>query len=300
VPDLGDGGNGAGAAEALPAPITAAAADRGAENAVEASEGEHEAEAAPPVGPGAAGAEEEVGAAMPALAASAAVAESVGAIARPRYPPSPGPGVPRERAEDRPPPSVDPGEAPDSRRDLPNPSEFRYLKDEPRRGGIRGRVLAGVALVIAAAAAVIVLTTGGSSGSTHSPSVVATHSAHARHAPAPSHSGSAGAATGAAQVHVEVLNSTEINGLAHRLATTLQEHGFQQAQAQAGRPAGSYSGSVVEYAPGYSGQAENVARALGIETGSVRPMESGTQSLTPGASVVVIAAGSEASAGSSG
>ena len=161
-------------------------------------------------------------------------------------------------------------------------------------------MLAGVALVVAVVAVIIVLSTGGSSGSTHSPSATAPRSSHARHGSAPSHAGSAAAAAGAAQLHVDVLNSTEINGLAHRLATTLQEHGFQQAQAVTSRPAGSYSASVVEYAPGYSGEAENVARALGIETGSVRPMESVTQSLTPGASVVVVAAGSEASAGSAG
>jgi hypothetical protein len=150
------------------------------------------------------------------------------------------------------------------------------------------------------AAVVAVILTSGSSGSPRSaanraPSTSHHHagSVHAAHAPA-------APAPAAAQLHVVVLNSTEINGLAHRLATTLQERGFRQAQALGGRPAGTYSTSVVEYAPGYTSQAESVARALGLEAGAVRSMESATQSLTPGASVVVVAAGNEAAGGSTG
>jgi len=229
------------------------------------------------------------------------VAEAAGAVARPRYPPSPaGSGVatatPHDGAHGPPPSSSDPR----ANRRLPDPSEFRYLREEPRGTSGRGRLLAAVAAVVVLAGVLIAVLASGSSGSSHSSASTGTHSASARHAPGASHGGASTAASGPAQLHVVVLNSTEINGLAHRLAATLQEHGYTSAQAQSAHPSGSYTASVVEYAPGYTAEAEAVARALGIEASGVRPMESTTQSLTPGASVVVVAAGSEAAGGSTG
>jgi hypothetical protein len=105
------------------------------------------------------------------------------------------------------------------------------------------------------------------------------------------------AATLAAQLRIDVFNSTEVPGLAHKLAGTLRERGFVAAQALAARPPGTYSTSVVEYATGYDAEAERVARSLGIETAAVRPLEAGTQALAGGASVVVIAAQAEGASG---
>jgi hypothetical protein len=102
----------------------------------------------------------------------------------------------------------------------------------------------------------------------------------------------------AAHLHVDVLNSTEVTGLAHRLATTLRERGFAAAQALQGRPAGTFTTSVVEYAAGDTAAAERVARALGIEAGAIRPLEASTQELAEGAAVVVIAAQAEGATGS--
>jgi hypothetical protein len=267
---------------ALPVPVTAAAAER-------ASNGDGDAS------PIAALAERE-----PVVAA---VAESAGAVARPRYPPSP----PDSGASDESAADADPDQHADARsseRRLPDPSEFRYLRDEPRRrGGHRWLLIAGVVLAGVVAAVVVVLATGGGGGSPAASTTGAANVAHPRshtHAPAPAAHHSAVSASGPAQLHVVVLNSTEINGLAHRVAGTLQEHGFHQAQALAAHPAGSYTSSVVEYAPGYTSSAEEVARALGVETANVKPMESGTSSLASGASVVVIAAGNESSGGSTG
>jgi hypothetical protein len=160
-------------------------------------------------------------------------------------------------------------------------------------------LLVGLVVAVVVAAVVVLLATGGSSGSPRSSSGQPASRGHHRSAPAAHRTGGA-AAAGPAQLHVAVLNSTEINGLAHRVATTLQQHGFHQAQALAGRPPGTYSATVVEYAPGHANDAEGVARALGIEASGVRPIESSTQPLTPGASVVVVAAGSEATGGSTG
>jgi hypothetical protein len=151
--------------------------------------------------------------------------------------------------------------------------------------------------VVVVVAALAIVATRGSSGSASNSSG---QRAVQRHNGSASAHGRGGAAAGPAQLHVVVLNSTEINGLAHRVAATLQEHGFHQARALTGRPAGTYSASVVEYEPGHVGDAEGVAHALGIETSGVRPIESSTQALAPGAPVVVVAAGSEAAGGSSG
>jgi hypothetical protein len=149
-------------------------------------------------------------------------------------------------------------------------------------------------LALVAIAAAVVLTGGGSSSH---PSATATSAggagavAHTHTAATPS------AATLAAQLRIDVFNSTEVPGLAHKLAGTLRERGFVAAQALATRPPGTYSTSAVEYAPGYDTEAERVARALGIETAAVSPLQAGTQALAGGASVVVIAAQAEGSAG---
>ncbi len=61
--------------------------------------------------------------------------------------------------------------------------------------------------------------------------------------------------------HVVVLNSTETDGLAHHLSASLRQSGY--ALAPRSRPArrAPAPASVVEYAAGHRGEAENVARA---------------------------------------
>jgi hypothetical protein len=159
----------------------------------------------------------------------------------------------------------------------------------------------GIVIVGVIAAVLVFLATRGSSGSPSSTPHNVGRTAHRGAGSAAHHATGAGtSAGGPAALHVDVLNSTEISGLAHRVATTLQEHGFQQAQALQGHPAGTYSTTVVEYAPGHASDAERVARALGVEAGALRPMEAAAQPLTPGATVVVVAAGGEGSGGSTG
>ncbi len=269
--------------EAVPAPATTAGGDRAAR------------EDGATNGPTGLDAPQRAGTAV-------AVAESAGALSRPRYPPSP--TVSRVTAT--PPPSAPASEPPARERAsarqadkrLPDPTEFRFLKEEPR-GPHRSRtLLAGMVLAAVLAVALVALITTGSSGS---PSHTAGNTRRPSHAPGHVASQHAASATpaGPAALHVAVLNSTEVTGLAHHLAATLQEHGFSQAQALSAHPPGTYTASVVEYAPGYAGEAEGVARALGMEASALRPMEAATQPLTPGASVVVVA-GSEAASGSTG
>lgn len=213
------------------------------------------------------------------------------AVARPTHPAPPRPATP--------PQDWAPGRASGERQkdhgaDLPHPSEFRFVKEEPARRRPRPAFFAIAVLALVAIAAAVVLTGGGSSSH---PSATATSAggagavAHTHTAATPS------AATLAAQLRIDVFNSTEVPGLAHKLAGTLRERGFVAAQALATRPPGTYSTSAVEYAPGYDTEAERVARALGIETAAVSPLQAGTQALAGGASVVVIAAQAEGSAG---
>jgi hypothetical protein len=293
----------------LPAPATSAGTDRASrENAgggssppvpAPAAAPNHSpavaasAVAAPNADPG--------GSAAAAVAASSvAVAESAGAAARPRYPPSPAVApVAAERAPQGDGP--DPVDGGSTGKRLPDPSEFKYLKEAPRRPSASRALLVGIAMVAVITGVVVFLVTSGSSGSPSSTPHNVGRTTHRGAGSVAHHATGAGSSAGGpAALHVAVLNSTEINGLAHRVATTLQEHGFQQAQALQGHPTGTYSTTVIEYAPGHVSDAERVARALGVEAGALRPMEAAAQPLTPGATVVVIAAGGEGSGGSTG
>ncbi|MHB8491608.1 MAG: LytR C-terminal domain-containing protein, partial [Solirubrobacteraceae bacterium] len=200
--------------------------------------------------------EEEI-AAVPV--AAAALPESAGARSRPRFPPTPvassmpAPAVRAHAASTR----RGGGEAAlggrTARRnghELPDPAEFRFLRDEPRRGARTGVILGAVA-ALAIVVVVVILATSGSGSSpsgTSAATTASTRSSHRAQTSAPAEGG----AGGPQALHVVVLNSTEISGLAHRLASRLQEHGYKHAEAQNGRPEGAFSTSVVEYAPGFS------------------------------------------------
>jgi hypothetical protein len=127
---------------------------------------------------------------------------------------------------------------------------------------------------------VIVLSGGGHGGS----SGVKGHAGTASH----------GIVESRSAMHVAVLNSTEATGLAHHFAANLQQKGFKRAKPLDGRPGGSYPTTVVEYAPGHLGDAQSVARSLAVGSGEVRPVEPSTESLTGGASVVVIVGAAQA------
>jgi LytR cell envelope-related transcriptional attenuator len=90
----------------------------------------------------------------------------------------------------------------------------------------------------------------------------------------------------AADTNVVVLNGTNTNGLAHRIAGELQRSGYSRASALAGRPSGANQTTAVEYASGHRADAEGVARSLG--GAQAQPMEAGVESLSGSATVVVI------------
>jgi LytR cell envelope-related transcriptional attenuator len=101
-----------------------------------------------------------------------------------------------------------------------------------------------------------------------------------------------------------VLNGTTAEGLAHRLAASLQQSGYSQAAPLDGTPPGTHQTTVVEYTAGHHAEAAQVAQALSVST--VQPMEASVSALVGSSTVVVIAgldkAGStgEASSGAAG
>jgi hypothetical protein len=152
-------------------------------------------------------------------------------------------------------------------------------------------IVAGVA-VAAAAIVVAVTSLGGSSGAKtasnstqttvrNTPAHVTKRAHKATPKPAPKTP-----VLSPAETNVAVLNATEAEGLARRLASTLQQNGYSQATAQYGKPPGSDQVSVVEYASGHQAEAEGVAHSISVA--HVLPIEAAVTALAGSANVVVI------------
>ena len=135
--------------------------------------------------------------------------------------------------------------------------------------------LAG-ALALAVVVVVAVSLLGGSSGSTAAKhpagATTAARTTTAAHHKATKTTAKAVSHVAAANVTITVLNGTETAGLAHQISANLQQSGYSQAAALAGRPPGANQVTVVEYASGHQAEAEAVARSLGVS--QVQPMES--------------------------
>jgi hypothetical protein len=145
---------------------------------------------------------------------------------------------------------------------------------------IAGAVIAGVVAIVLALSS-----SGGSSHTAASKVRTRTPVRHAAAHHAAKHA--SGVPANAAQMSVVVVNATETNGLAHRLAAQLRGLGYAQAAPAGGRPGGFGETTVVEYAEGHHGEAQAVARSLSVAT--VQPLEPAVSSLAGSASVVVIA-----------
>jgi hypothetical protein len=156
-------------------------------------------------------------------------------------------------------------------------------------------LLAVAALVVLAVSAL----GGGSSGKTGSTatrssgSTSTTSTGHKRtaaHAPKTS-----GHVVSAAATAISVLNGTETAGLAHHVSASLQQRGYSQAAALAGRPPGASQVTVVQYASGHRPEAEAVAHTLGVQT--VQPLEPAVSALAGTAKVVVVVGADKATTG---
>jgi hypothetical protein len=164
-----------------------------------------------------------------------------------------------------------------------------------RRGPSRATALVVGALVVAVAVIVVVVLSlgggkGGSSSSNEaSPGATstATHtSAQGTTTTKQSSGTSSTSTTTPGQLNVVVLNGTTTTGLAHHVSEELQQHGYTKAAAETGQPPGANQTTVVEYASGHQGDAQRVARSLGVT--QAQPIEGTVASMAGSASVVVI------------
>ncbi|HTW41007.1 MAG TPA: LytR C-terminal domain-containing protein [Solirubrobacteraceae bacterium] len=221
--------------------------------------------------------------------ASAAPAASAPPSAAPRVPAAAA-GTP---ARLPPPPAPPPGTS------LPSSTQARAASAPPlgersvyaaRPAPRRARVLvllAGAAVVAGAVAAIAIGAVGGSSHHGTASNAASVRSVHGRSRTHAHHATAAQTpAVSPAETSVVVLNATEVEGLAHRTASALQQSGYSQATALSGRPPGSGQVSVVEYVSGHQAEAGAVARSLGIA--HVLPIEAGVTALAGSANVVVI------------
>jgi hypothetical protein len=151
-------------------------------------------------------------------------------------------------------------------------------------------IVSGVVVVVVAIVLVLSLHGGGGKPSGQSPTagenVAKTGTPAKTHRRASSHQGESSVAGSPASMAVVVLNGTSTNGLAHSLASDLQQGGYSHAEAMNGTPPGSHATTVVEYTSGHRADAEGVASALSVT--QVQPLEAAVSSLAGSATVVVV------------
>lgn len=161
-----------------------------------------------------------------------------------------------------------------------------------------GRILlVALAAVFAVVLAVVLLL--GSSGKP-SPSSGPFTGGSSSNGSAPHAGGRRGASVSNRSLRVAVLNATQTNGLAASVASSLKGHGYAQAVALFGTPAGSYPTTSVQYASGHRREAAGVAQALNVPSADVKSLQPSTAPLSGGAPVVVIVGEATANEGAGG
>jgi LytR cell envelope-related transcriptional attenuator len=169
---------------------------------------------------------------------------------------------------------------------------FKFLKEDRSPGRATALIVAGVVVGVVLIVLLISSITGGGASKHNSSSTSGSPTAE---------NTSQTTSTNPGAVSVSVLNGTETTGLAHKLATQLKQGGYSHANpVGGGHPPGvfPYPTTVVEYAGGHEAEAKHVARTLGVSSSYVRSLDSATQSLVHGASVVVVAGSDQAAGGS--
>ncbi|MGN6372901.1 MAG: LytR C-terminal domain-containing protein [Solirubrobacteraceae bacterium] len=150
-------------------------------------------------------------------------------------------------------------------------------------------IVAGVVVAVVLAVLVISSLKGGGSHPSASSRQSASSGATSRSGAA---GGSSEGATNPGAMNVVVLNGTSTAGLAHHLASDLQQSGYSNAAASGAVPSGTHPTTVVEYSSGHRADAKRVAKALAVT--QVQPMESSVASLAGSAQIVVIAGADQA------
>jgi LytR cell envelope-related transcriptional attenuator len=152
---------------------------------------------------------------------------------------------------------------------------------------IVGAAIGGVLLIV-----LIVSALKGGSGPGPSRAGQASPLVQAGGSRASSHHERAQAASSPSELPVVVLNGTSTAGLAHHLASDLQQGGYGRAEASAAVPPGSHPTTVVEYKSGHRADGQAVAKALNVT--QVQPIDSSTAKLAPSAAVLVLAGADQA------
>jgi hypothetical protein len=167
----------------------------------------------------------------------------------------------------------------------------KYFKQE--RSPARALVLIVGGVIVVALGLVFAVSALKGGGGTPTPSISATQNPATSKTVSSSHAHtSTQAASNPAETSVKVLNGTGTAGLAHHLASDLQQSGYSQAEASSAVPAGTHTTTVVEYTSGHRADAQAVARSLNVT--QVQPIDSATAGLAGAATVVVLAGADQA------
>jgi hypothetical protein len=167
---------------------------------------------------------------------------------------------------------------------------YRAERSSPNRATVL--VVGGLVVAIAVIVAIVLSLGGGKGGSSSSSQTAGgaggtTTSTSTQHSSSTAkHAATAAATTSPSALSLVVLNGTGTTGLAHRVSEQLQQGGYTRATPLDGQPPGAIQVSVVEYASGHKGDAQRVARTLGVA--QAQPIEGTVASMAGGASVVVI------------
>ncbi len=156
--------------------------------------------------------------------------------------------------------------------------------------------MAALAATIVVVILVVHLVGGGSSSPTTTTTNTPASGQPAQGQPAQKPSSHTGviATTDPTRLHVAVINSTQISGLAHELSGELVHNGYTQATFLEAQPSTQLATSTVMYAPGHLADARAVAQVLGIA--DVQAIDPTTRSISGNSSVVVIAGTDQANA----
>jgi len=169
------------------------------------------------------------------------------------------------------------------------------LGEPPRSPSRLGRVVAvlvGVGLIAAVVAVLLIATTGGSTSSSSTPGA-------ARTTNAPTTNKASGRRFVPASVTVTVLNATNVNQLAHRVAEHLTAGGYKEGNVLTAASQNA-TATVVSYLPGGANRnaALHVAAALRLKPSAVQPIDTSTrqvacQGATPCSANVVVTVGTD-------
>lgn len=167
---------------------------------------------------------------------------------------------------------------------VPRGGSYKFLNEDEGRSPRRTTAIVIGGVIVVIVAIVLALTSLGGSKNGSQPSGLSTTTLKKAHTLT-----QAKKSVNPGAVSVVVLNGTQINQLAHKLAASLRDKGYRLAKPLSALPAGSWPKTVVEYTPDHSADAQSIAQTLDISLSEVRPIESSMSTLVSSASVVVIA-----------